>query len=593
MVDPSIDLSADQAASHAALVAKDPDLRCVLVCLPSPHLEWVSHAQLHKDPSQPSTDDAAYWSAAPKEAVRAAVCNFQLRQLSCDLWGLADLLSMDCFCPAAQNTSYWAALHDSMYTVSSYGDMVALLKTFLSIFRPSFRLTAAAAVWTAEADGLLAMPHITHRQVAGLYRKLRLGHECKTMWPGQVVKWEPARIAHHTCPMDTSETALWARLKDQMEDTERPLLLTANAAISPSSPLATAPAQPTDELNRTKRHGRMVAAFAPPSPWPAAHERCLSEAQTAADLAVKALQLNLGLHVLCADLSQMYGDPEATPIPVLALDPNHPLPTKFRYITCRDGVDAVAPDKDWRAASSGCQCSRGAPCGAGCFHVRYRDAVFKHDKDWDDIRLAGRLSYLPGSHGMCILHSQANSHVHECGELCACSADCPMRVLQYGVQRKLALMPTSRGWGVFAAETIFRGQFVGEYTGIVIHDQKAEACAATADDEYLFDIFHRSWGAGNRNNCLVVDAHKAGNVTRFLNHSCLPNCIVRLVQWESDDPRLSHLAFYALKEISAGMELTIDYGYEVDGALPKEQKVRCMCGSGKKCKKWLRNKPLI
>ena len=47
------------------------------------------------------------------------------------------------------------------------GDMIALLKTFLLIFRPPFRL-AAASVWTAEADGLLAMPHITLRQVHGL-----------------------------------------------------------------------------------------------------------------------------------------------------------------------------------------------------------------------------------------------------------------------------------------------------------------------------------------------------------------------------------------------------------------------------------------
>lgn len=613
MVDPATDLTVVQAESQE----DDSDQRCVLLCLKTPRLEWVSSSQLHPAPHPAQVPhleaDAVCWLSATKDAARAAICNFQLRQMCCDLWSTADFLSAGSFCVAAQTTTYWTALHAGMYNVSSYGDMIALLKTFVLIFRPPFRL-AAASVWTAEADGLLAIPHMTLRQVHGLYKKLAFGSEAgASVWPGQVVNWEKARIAHHDCAMDTTDTELWVTLKQRMEDMTRPLLLLTSGATTASPALPRPPPAAAPAAKRQKkRHGRaeptsLVVPWpqpeneaingrlpaAAPSPRHAPSQRCRTEAQAAADAAVKAVKLSLELHVICADISEEYGTPEATPIPVLALDPNHPLPPRFRYITRREGVDNVAPDKDWRAASTGCHCT-GAHCGPSCLHVQYRDALYKFDKDFDNQLMAppgghGRLSYLPGSFGTCILHgNEADSHVHECGDLCACGPDCPMRVLQYGVKRKLALMPTNvHGWGLFAAETIFRGQFLGEYVGCVMSDKQADE---QVEDEYLFDIYHRSWGKDKRHGCLVVDANEAGNVTRFLNHSCAPNCIVRLVHWDSDDPRLARLAFYALKEIPAGVELTIDYGYECNKSLPKKYLVPCNCGSGKDvCRKWLRN----
>ena len=83
-----------------------------------------------------------------------------------------------------------------------------------------------------------------------------------------------------------------------------------------------------------------------------------------------------------------------------------------------------------------------------------------------------------------------------------------------------------------------------------------------------------------------MDASEKGNITRFLNHSCSPNVIVRLVRWESNDPQLSQLAFFALQDIPAGSELTINYSYAIDPKLPK---VRCHCGAVK-CRRFLRNK---
>ncbi len=82
-----------------------------------------------------------------------------------------------------------------------------------------------------------------------------------------------------------------------------------------------------------------------------------------------------------------------------------------------------------------------------------------------------------------------------------------------------------------------------------------------------------------------MNAHRAGNVSRFVNHSCAPNVHVRAVFWQSDDTALAHLAMFAKTDIKAGEELVYDYGYEVDEHLPK---VLCGCGAPK-CRKWLRN----
>lgn len=82
----------------------------------------------------------------------------------------------------------------------------------------------------------------------------------------------------------------------------------------------------------------------------------------------------------------------------------------------------------------------------------------------------------------------------------------------------------------------------------------------------------------------VVDGQKFGNATRFMNHSCNPNCRIIPVSVNHGDEKLYYLAFFALRYISAGTELTFDYNPTFD---KKEKKssgaVKCLCGD-KKCR---------
>lgn len=77
----------------------------------------------------------------------------------------------------------------------------------------------------------------------------------------------------------------------------------------------------------------------------------------------------------------------------------------------------------------------------------------------------------------------------------------------------------------------------------------------------------------------VLDAQITGNVGRFLNHSCEPNCFVASVFIETHDPRLPHVSLFAKRNIKALEELTWDYQYEVGSV--KGRRLWCYCASEK------------
>jgi SET domain-containing protein len=75
----------------------------------------------------------------------------------------------------------------------------------------------------------------------------------------------------------------------------------------------------------------------------------------------------------------------------------------------------------------------------------------------------------------------------------------------------------------------------------------------------------------------VVDATRKGNQARFINHSCEPNCISKVLIIQGH----KHIVIFAQRFIHKGEELTYDYKF------PKEDvKISCLCKS-LKCRKYL------
>lgn len=128
-----------------------------------------------------------------------------------------------------------------------------------------------------------------------------------------------------------------------------------------------------------------------------------------------------------------------------------------------------------------------------------------------------------------------------------------------------------KGWGVKAGQDIKSGDFIIEYVGEVIDDEEEERRL----NEY-YKSNEKSFYIMQSDTDTYIDARNKGNISRFINHSCEPNCIFQ--KWLSSDGY--HMYLFALKDINKGEELTYDYHFFT------KEKTICHCGSTK-CRGYL------
>jgi SET domain-containing protein len=104
------------------------------------------------------------------------------------------------------------------------------------------------------------------------------------------------------------------------------------------------------------------------------------------------------------------------------------------------------------------------------------------------------------------------------------------------------------GYGLFAAESIPMGAYVGEYTGIVRQNDRTyfEPLNNYCYEYPVPDSIGRSY---------VTDATQ-GHLTRFINHSFTPN--LKPIHVFHDG--YFHLIFLSLVPIEKGTQLTFNYG---------------------------------
>lgn len=127
-------------------------------------------------------------------------------------------------------------------------------------------------------------------------------------------------------------------------------------------------------------------------------------------------------------------------------------------------------------------------------------------------------------------------------------------------------------WGLFAKESIETGEFVVEYIGELIRegivdDREKGYNEIGIGSSYLFRI-DDNW---------IIDATKMGNHSRFMNHSCDPNCSAKVILSGGS----KKVVIYALRDILSGDEITYDYKFPHE-----DDKIPCHCGSTK-CRSYL------
>lgn len=123
------------------------------------------------------------------------------------------------------------------------------------------------------------------------------------------------------------------------------------------------------------------------------------------------------------------------------------------------------------------------------------------------------------------------------------------------------------GKGVFALADLAEGETLIEYTGEII--TWAEALRRHPHDPS--DPNHTFYFHIDEDH--VIDAKVGGNSSRWINHSCDPNC-----EAEVEDGRVF---IRTLRNIQAGEELFYDYGLVIDEPYTKALKAQypCWCGA--------------
>ena len=130
------------------------------------------------------------------------------------------------------------------------------------------------------------------------------------------------------------------------------------------------------------------------------------------------------------------------------------------------------------------------------------------------------------------------------------------------------------GNGVFAVTDIPKGTELVEYRGRRMTHAAIDRKYAKVPDNghtFLFTL----------NDDYVIDANVDGNIARWINHSCKPNCESEIEENAKGKSHKDKVFIHALRDIRAGEELTYNYGIVLDE--PHTAKVKklwaCKCGA--------------
>jgi SET domain-containing protein len=112
------------------------------------------------------------------------------------------------------------------------------------------------------------------------------------------------------------------------------------------------------------------------------------------------------------------------------------------------------------------------------------------------------------------------------------------------------------GQGVFAAEAVKKRLKIGEIRGESISVDEARIRATRSERIMIVELSAKR----------AIDFSKSADPMRYTNHSCQANAQLVI--------RNGRVEFYALRDITPGEEITVDYG-----ETHHEGRLRCQCGA--------------
>ncbi|CAO2648234.1 Nn.00g075010.m01.CDS01 [Neocucurbitaria sp. VM-36] len=194
-------------------------------------------------------------------------------------------------------------------------------------------------------------------------------------------------------------------------------------------------------------------------------------------------------------------------------------------------------------------------------HIGTTDPALECDcgEEWDPV---AKVNHACGEDSDCINRATKM----ECVGDCSCGRKCQNQRFQRKQYADVAVIKTEKkGFGLRANKDMVPGDFVFEYIGEVIDERTFRRRMIQYDEEGIKHFYFMSLTKGE-----FVDATKKGNLGRFCNHSCNPNCFVD--KWVVGDKL--RMGIFAERKIKLGEELVFNYNVDRYGADPQP----CYCG---------------
>ncbi|XP_020505337.2 histone-lysine N-methyltransferase NSD2 isoform X1 [Labrus bergylta] len=173
-----------------------------------------------------------------------------------------------------------------------------------------------------------------------------------------------------------------------------------------------------------------------------------------------------------------------------------------------------------------------------------------------------------------MLQYECHPQVCPSGERC-CNQDFTKRLYP---ETKIIKTP-GKGWGLVALRDIKKGEFVNEYIGELIDEEECRARIVYAHENNITYFYMLTIDKDR-----IIDAGPKGNYSRFMNHSCQPNCETQ--KWTVNGD--TRVGLFAVCDIPAGTELTFNYNLDCLG----NEKTICRCGAPN-CSGFLGDRPKV
>uniref|UniRef100_A0A7N6BRC5 Histone-lysine N-methyltransferase NSD3 n=1 Tax=Anabas testudineus TaxID=64144 RepID=A0A7N6BRC5_ANATE len=187
-----------------------------------------------------------------------------------------------------------------------------------------------------------------------------------------------------------------------------------------------------------------------------------------------------------------------------------------------------------------------------------------------DLSEIPRCNCKPTDEHPCSIDSQCLNRMlqYECHpQVCPAGDRCENQCFTKRLYAETEVIKTEgRGWGLRTNQALKKGDFVKEYVGEVIDSEECQQRIKRAHENHMTNFYMLTLTKDR-----VIDAGPKGNSSRFMNHSCSPNCETQ--KWTvNGDVRIG---LFALCDIEAGTELTFNYNLHCVG----NRRTSCHCGS--------------